>query len=57
MLLKRNVKKSMLWNTENEQKCLHRGCSDCDGTGTKKNGQQCIHMISCPCRRCTPYRL
>lgn len=46
---------------ETEQKCLHKSCPDCQGTGVKKNGifqgQPCIHMISCPCKRCSPYSL
>lgn len=34
--------------------CLHDQCTECDGTGKKKNGQTCIHYISCPCPKCTP---
>jgi hypothetical protein len=50
------------WYTEAEgwdgkdrgvQPCLHKGCSDCHGTGTKKNGELCVHFISCPCPQCT----
>lgn len=37
--------------------CLHEQCEQCNGTGTKKNGQPCIHMISCPCKKCSPYSL
>lgn len=54
--LKRNP-----WKTDNDliiektaQKCLHKGCSECHGTGRKKDGTICIHHISCPCPRCTP---
>ncbi len=36
------------------QPCLHKQCSECHGTGRKKDGTACIHMISCPCPRCTP---
>ena len=36
-----------------QQECLHQQCGDCNGTGRKHNGQMCIHMISCPCPRCT----
>ena len=36
-----------------QQQCLHQSCGDCNGTGRKKNGGMCIHMISCPCPRCT----
>jgi len=35
-----------------EQKCLHDSCPECKGTGRKKNGEMCIHMISCPCKKC-----
>ena len=34
--------------------CLHYSCSDCKGTGKKKSGGVCIHMLSCPCSNCTP---
>lgn len=37
--------------------CMHDGCSECVGTGRKKDGTPCIHMISCPCPRCNPARL
>ena len=36
------------------QRCLHDGCSECVGTGVRKNGGACVHMISCPCPRCSP---
>lgn len=33
--------------------CLHLKCSECNGTGFKKNGLgTCVHMISCPCKNC-----
>ena len=35
--------------------CMHDQCQECHGTGIKYNGQTCIHMISCPCPKCTPY--
>lgn len=34
--------------------CLHGKCIECNGTGRKTNGEICIHMISCPCKKCTP---
>lgn len=34
--------------------CLHKKCSECDGTGRRKDGTTCVHMISCPCECCTP---
>jgi hypothetical protein len=42
---------------EKPSKCLHMSCPDCHGTGRKANGSLCVHMISCPCPRCTPYHL
>ncbi len=39
----------------NTQPCLHKSCMDCFGTGRKRNGELCIHMISCPCPRCSPH--
>ena len=37
--------------------CLHDGCSECHGTGIKKDGSGCIHSLSCPCPRCNPFHL
>lgn len=35
--------------------CLHLNCPECHGTGIKHTtGGPCIHMLSCPCRRCSP---
>lgn len=47
-------KSKELDNKENykEQECLHRQCTKCNGTG-RANGKICVHMISCPCPRCT----
>lgn len=39
------------------QPCMHDGCSECVGTGIKRDGTPCIHMISCPCPRCRPMML
>lgn len=36
------------------QPCMHDGCSECVGTGRKRDGSSCIHAISCPCPRCNP---
>jgi len=34
--------------------CLHDNCSLCNGTGQRNDGLgMCIHMISCPCKKCT----
>jgi len=38
-----------------DNKCLHRTCSECNGSGTKKDGSPCMHYISCPCKQCTPW--
>lgn len=35
--------------------CLHKTCTDCQGSGKKKDGQVCIHYISCPCNKCSPF--
>lgn len=39
---------------KDQQECLHDACPECEGTGTKKDGTPCVHMISCPCPKCTP---
>jgi hypothetical protein len=38
----------------NWQPCMHDNCPECLGTGRKRDGSTCIHMISCPCPKCTP---
>lgn len=38
----------------NWQPCLHDSCPECVGTGVKHDGSPCIHMISCPCPKCSP---
>ena len=37
------------------QPCMHDNCSSCLGTGVKHDGSRCVHMISCPCPKCTPW--
>jgi len=39
---------------DNEEECLHDQCIECLGTGRRKDGTICIHMISCPCPKCNP---
>lgn len=34
--------------------CMHNQCPKCVGTGVKQDGSMCVHMLSCPCPRCTP---
>lgn len=35
--------------------CLHESCSECSGSGINKSGRPCVHGISCPCSKCSPY--
>ena len=47
---------AMHWYNSNNisvDECLHKNCPECHGNGIKQNGEICIHMISCPCPRCT----
>jgi hypothetical protein len=37
----------------NWRPCLHDACTECYGTGIRKDGSACIHGISCPCPKCT----
>lgn len=39
------------------QPCQHDGCPECVGTGRKKDGTACVHMLSCPCPRCNPFSM
>lgn len=39
---------------QSKQKCLHDACTKCKGTGVTPQGIACIHMISCPCPKCSP---
>lgn len=46
------------WKNPNNRKkleCLHKKCSMCKGTGHRKNGEICIHYISCRCKLCNPH--
>ena len=36
--------------------CLHDKCSECHGSGRKKDGSFCVHHLSCPCPRCSPLK-
>lgn len=40
-----------------KEHCRHNDCPKCHGTGKKDDGTQCIHMISCPCKKCKPHSL
>lgn len=37
--------------------CLHSRCSECGGSGLKKNGDLCLHFLSCSCKKCNPNSL
>lgn len=37
--------------------CMHDQCTECHGTGVKRTGGVCVHMISCPCPKCSPHCL
>lgn len=43
------------FNRDHWRPCLHDSCSECVGTGRKRDGTMCVHMLSCPCPKCTPY--
>jgi hypothetical protein len=50
-LLKLNLTPNKLNN-----KCLHRQCSLCQGSGVNKlNNSVCVHALSCPCSQCSLY--
>ena len=34
--------------------CMHDRCPECHGTGVRSTGGSCVHMISCPCPKCSP---
>jgi len=38
----------------NWRPCMHDACTECCGTGIKRDGSMCVHGISCPCPKCTP---
>ncbi len=39
-----------------KKRCMHEMCLQCHGSGIKGNGQIYVHMISCPCEKCSPGR-
>jgi hypothetical protein len=48
----KNVRSNRMLNW---RPCMHDQCSECVGTGITKDGSRCIHMMSCPCPKCTPW--
>lgn len=51
-LVKKMLKKTIM--SDDEKECLHDKCPICYGTGKKPDGIPCIHMLSCPCPKCSP---
>lgn len=47
----------MKYNAGMPKQCRHKGCSECHGSGRKKNGEICVHMLSCDCKQCSPGRM
>jgi len=46
---------AIAWDSEEGGTCLHDNCPSCGGTGVKSDGTgACVHMISCPCPKCSP---
>lgn len=50
----KNINRNFGINDENWQPCMHDQCPECLGTGIKKNGGMCVHMLSCSCPKCSP---
>jgi hypothetical protein len=42
----------VVWRKEVSEECLHRGCTECHGSGVKEDGTSCIHTNSCSCPTC-----
>lgn len=49
-----HMKEVKQFRNDNWRPCLHDSCTQCHGTGIKKDGTSCVHMISCPCPKCSP---
>ena len=41
-------------NMQTYEPCMHDSCPECIGTGIKKDGSLCVHMMSCTCPKCSP---
>lgn len=49
-----HIQDSLMKRLTDKSNCLHLSCPNCHGTGINKiNGSRCIHMIACPCPRCS----
>ena len=47
-----SVTKNIWGEGSSASECAHNQCSECIGTGIRRDGRGCVHMISCPCPRC-----
>lgn len=45
-----------LLERDRKQVCRHTNCPQCHGTGRKRDGTECVHLISCTCSKCSPGR-
>lgn len=43
-----------VFSVKEHPNCLHDSCNKCHGTGRDNKGRMCVHMISCPCPKCSP---
>ena len=43
-----------VWINGERTDCLHDKCPECNGTGQNAQGI-CVHYLSCPCKKCTPF--
>lgn len=46
-----------MWKEWQNLQCAHLSCVECRGTGRKRDGSTCIHMLFCTCPRCNTYNL
>jgi len=50
-------KQTEFWARSQESStCMHDSCLECHGTFRRQDGTACVHMISCPCKKCNPTR-
>lgn len=40
-------------NFKESEQCAHDKCSECNGTGRKRNGETCVHFLVCNCSKCS----
>ena len=39
------------------QPCAHDNCSECVGTGIRRDGTSCVHILVCSCPKCRRFTL